>query len=134
MSNILHLIRYLYICINVYYNVSAIECTLQYITIQNTKVLLFYSPQAAVQKRKISDAQNAMARAQLTASQSFQDDDEDEEDSSDIYEALWDAVTPPVSKDSDKIPDASKFDLQQCHIEDFNMIKVLGKGSFGKVY
>ncbi|KAK3753515.1 hypothetical protein QZH41_018021, partial [Actinostola sp. cb2023] len=93
----------------------------------------FEEAKAAVQKRKISDAQNAMARAQLTASQSFQDDDEDEEDSSDIYEALWDAVTPPVSKDSDKIPDASKFDLQQCHIEDFNMIKVLGKGSFGKV-
>jgi len=26
MFNILHLIRYLYICINVYHNVSAIEC------------------------------------------------------------------------------------------------------------
>lgn len=82
---------------------------------------------AAVQKKKINEAQSAMARAQLNARDP--DEDSDEEDTAGIYETLWDAVTPPTKK-----TDTSKFDLTQCHIEDFNMIKVLGKGSFGKVY
>ena len=72
-----------------------------------------------------------MARAQVGASQD-EEEDSDEEDSGGVYETLWDAVSPPA-KSSEKKTDTSKFDLTQCHIDDFNLIKVLGKGSFGKV-
>jgi hypothetical protein len=85
--------------------------------------------QAAVQKKKVKNAQRDMALAQSLADQSL--DDEDEEDSVGVYEALWDAVSP---RTANKEQEATKYEsLKQCHIEDFKLLKVLGKGSFGKV-
>ncbi|XP_032230601.1 protein kinase C delta type [Nematostella vectensis] len=88
---------------------------------------------AAKQQKKISLTQQQIANLAMSDGDA-QIEDEDEEDSGGIYEALWDAISPPVPKRTTSMrKEVAKIELKQWHIEDFSLLKVLGKGSFGKV-
>ena len=60
------------------------------------------------------------------------EDDEDDEEYQAIYEPLWDAIGIPPEKDSTGKPIPAPRPVKY-KIDDFTFLKVLGKGSFGKV-
>lgn len=62
----------------------------------------------------------------------YQEDDEDDEEYQAIYEPLWDAIGMPADKDAQGKPIPAPR-IVKYKIDDFTFLKVLGKGSFGKV-
>lgn len=91
--------------------------------------------QADIRKRKLSEEQNSSKPRSGTSASAQDDDSDDDDDDRGVYEALWDAVSPPVPQRTVSIQgkDVRKVQQQLYHIEDFKLLKVLGKGSFGKV-
>lgn len=91
--------------------------------------------QADIRKRKLSEEQNSSKPRSGTSASAQDDDSDDDDDDHGVYEALWDAVSPPVPQRTVSIQgkDVRKVQQQLYHIEDFKLLKVLGKGSFGKV-
>ncbi|KAK2550647.1 Protein kinase C delta type [Acropora cervicornis] len=90
---------------------------------------------ADIRKRKLSEEQNSSKPRSGTSASAQDDDSDDDDDDHGVYEALWDAVSPPVPQRTVSIQgkDVRKVQQQLYHIEDFKLLKVLGKGSFGKV-
>ncbi|XP_015751889.1 PREDICTED: protein kinase C delta type-like [Acropora digitifera] len=90
---------------------------------------------ADIRKRKLSEEQNSSKPRSGTSASAQDDDSDDDDDDHGVYEALWDAVSPPVPQRTVSIQgkNVRKVQQQLYHIEDFKLLKVLGKGSFGKV-
>ncbi|XP_022109697.1 protein kinase C delta type-like isoform X1 [Acanthaster planci] len=67
----------------------------------------------------------AASKGAAVSPETLHDDSDDDEA---IYEPLWQAVAPPDKEDKAPPPAPKLY-----KIEDFTLVKVLGKGSFGKV-
>lgn len=81
--------------------------------------------------RSVSDAHSASARQKAAVQMMREDSDSDEE--SDVYEPLWHTAGQDGASGLAKPLSPPPAPPKTFKIEDFVLLKVLGKGSFGKV-
>lgn len=88
-----------------------------------------------IRKRKISQEQKPGKSGKGKSSSSVKPGEDSDDDDVGVYEALWDAISPPLPQRTVSIQgrDVRKLQQRLYHIDDFTLLKVLGKGSFGKV-